>query len=135
MFTPLSPEPKTKESSIFYHPDGYVEIIFHGIQSVESLEELILAYSNLLQKHGRSSVLIDGRNGRVDRDARSFSIMLNMGRHAKLKKMVILTSSDPQNPNAIHGPSIVTAILTAALGFRPTYIGDEAAARRLAMQP
>ncbi len=39
-----------------------------------------------------------------------------------------------QTPNAIHGPSIVTSILTAALGFRPSYIGDEATARRLAIQ-
>jgi hypothetical protein len=80
------------------------------------------------------NVLIDGRFGRVELDIANFSMLLRLGRIPRLQKLIILTSSDPDNPAAIHGPGLVASILSTALGFRPAYISDESLARTKAQK-
>lgn len=120
------------KSRVFLHQDGYVEVIFRGIIKAEEIRILVDEAQTLLNTHGSMNVLIDGRFGRVDRDAASFSALMSMGRFPALKKLYILTTTDVDNPIAIHGPSVVTSVLTAALGFRPAYISDEALIREKA---
>lgn len=120
------------KSRVFLHQDGYVEVVFVGIVKSEEIRSLVDQAQTLLTTHGAMNVLIDGRFGRVDRDAASFSALMSMGRFPTLKKLLILTTTDTDNPIAIHGPSVVTSVLTAALGFRPSYISDEALIREKA---
>lgn len=116
-------------SRIFLHPDGYIEIVFAGIQQTEEIRDLVQQATKLFTQHGSMSVLIDGRFGRIARDASTFSSLMSIARDTRLKEMIILIDTNTSNPEAIHGPSVVTNILTSVFGRRPVYIDDEAEAR------
>ena len=121
------------EAHIFLNPDGYLEMVFHGIVYHATLQTMVEQAITLAAEHKPINALIDGRLGAVDRKAKAFRVMMEMGRIDGIEKVIILTSSDPKIVHAIHGPSVVTSILSSALGFKPTYITDEAQARAMAV--
>ncbi len=121
------------ETHIFLNPDGYIEIVFHGVVYRATLQAMVDQATALAAEHTPVNVLIDGRLGAVERKAKTFRVMMEMGRIDGIKNVIILTSNDPKVIHAIHGPSIVTSILSSALGFKPTYIADEAQARAMAI--
>jgi hypothetical protein len=98
----------------------------------DTLRQLIDESTALAAAHGPINALIDGRYGAVDRKAKTFRVMMSMGRIDGIKDVIILTSSDPQAIHTIQGPSVVTSILSSAFGFKPAYIADEAEARAMA---
>ena len=120
------------EAHIFLNPDGYLEMVFHGVVYHAALQAMIDQATALAAEHGPINALIDGRLGAVDRKAKTFRVMMGMGRIINIEKIIILTCNDPQVIHAIHGPSVVTSILSSALGFKPTYIADETKARAMA---
>jgi hypothetical protein len=122
------------ESRIFLHPDGYVEMVFVGMQETERLETLIARARALIDEHGPISVVVDGRTGRIQPNISNFSHLMSLGRIPNLIQLYILTSDDPNNSEAIQGPSVVTSILTSVLGFRPFYSSDEADIRHRASE-
>ena len=121
-------------SRVFLNPDGYVEMVFVGIQETEQLQTLIAQTQILLDEHGPISVVIDGRNGRIQPNTSNFAHMMSIGRLPNLIQLYILTSDDPNDPETIKGPSVITSILTSVLGFRPIYSSDEADLRRRARE-
>ena len=121
------------EARIFLNPDGYLELIFYGVVYHAAIQSMVDQATALAAEHKPINVLIDGRLGAVDRKAKAFRVMMEMGRVDGVGKVIILTSSDPKIVHAIHGPSVVTSILSSALGFKPTYIADEAQARAMAV--
>jgi hypothetical protein len=123
-----------KGSRVFLHPDGYVEMVFVGIQEAESLQILITQAQALLNEHGPISIIVDGRHGRIQSNISNFSQLMGLGRLPNLIQLYILTSKDSNNVEAIQGPSVVTSILTSVLGFRPFYSSDEALIRRRASE-
>jgi hypothetical protein len=122
------------ESRVFLHPDSYVEMVFVGWQEVEQLSKLIEQARHLLTEHGPMSLVVDGRNGRIQPNFSNFSHMMNLSRFPNILRLYILTSADPDKMEAIQGPSVITSILTAVLGFRPIYSSDEEKIRRKARQ-
>ncbi len=122
------------KSRVFLHDDGYVEMVFVGVQEPEAVGGLIEDARVLLGEYGPCSVVIDGRYGRVQPSATNFSQMMSMGRFPNLIHLYILTTTDAHNTEAIHGPSVVTSILNSVLGFRPIYSSDEEDIRRRATQ-
>ena len=123
-----------EKSRVFLHPDGYVEMVFAGIQETERLQLLIAQARALIDEHGPISAVVDGRNGRIQPNISNFSHLMSMGRFPNLIQLYILTSDDPNNSEAIQGPSVVTSILTSVLGFRPFYSSDETDIRRRASE-
>ena len=121
------------EAYIFLNPDGYIEVIFYGVVYHAAIQSMVDQATVLVAEHKPINVLIDGRLGAVDRKAKAFRVMMEMGRIDGAEKLIILTSNDPQNVHAIHGPSVVTSILSSALGFKPIYIADESQARAMAI--
>ncbi len=122
------------ETAVFWNDDGYVEIVLIGVQEPEQLSTMHAESLALLEKYGPANVLIDGRNGRVSRDASSFMIMRRLHATPKLKKMFILIDKQTTNPVAGRESGIVITILTTALGLRPIYIFEEEKARKLARE-
>jgi hypothetical protein len=123
-----------KKSHVFLHPDGYIEMVFVGMQETEHLQLLIAQAQALIDEHGPISMVVDGRNGRIQPNFSNFSHLMSMGRFPKLIQLYILTSDDPKNSEAIQGPSVVTSILTSVLGFRPVYSSDEVSIRHRASE-
>lgn len=119
-------------TGVFLHPDGYIELVFVGVQEAELLQRLIKQTNELVEEHGPIALLVDGRRGRVNPDAKSFSLLLSLRRQPKLRKIVIITTDDPDQKTAVQGPGVVTLIITSALGLHPTYTSDESEARQLA---
>ena len=127
------PTTSQPEARIFLNPDGYLEMVFHGVVYHATLQTMVDQATALAAEHGPINVLIDGRLGAVDRKAKTFRVMMGMGHVNDVEKIIILTCDNPQVVHAIHGPSIVTSVLSSALGFKPTYIADETKARAMAM--
>jgi hypothetical protein len=121
-----------KESHVFLHEDGYVEMVFVGMQDTEQLQTLIDQAQVIVNERGPMSLVVDGRNGRIQPNASNFSLMMSMGRFPNLVQLYILTTNEPGKEDAVQGPSVVTSILTSVLGFRPHYSKDEADVRRRA---
>ncbi len=121
------------ESRVFYHEDGYIEMVFVGIQEPEAVQMLIEETRVLLGEHGSASVLIDGQNGRILANATNYSQMMSMGKFPNLIHLYILTTTDTNNTEAIQGPSVITSILNFVLGFRPHYSSDEQEIRQKAI--
>ena len=120
------------EAHISLNPAGYLEMVFHGVVYHATLQAMVEQATALAAEHGPINALIDGRLGAVDRKAKTFRVMMGMGRIDGVEKVVILTCNNPQIVHAIHGPSIVTSILSSTLGFKPIYIADESKARAMA---
>ncbi len=119
------------QSHLFLNADGYVEIVFRGIVYHDIVQELVRQATVLIEENGPINVLIDGRFGAVDRKAKTFRVLMGLGRVPKMKNIIILTSNDPTEVHSIQGPSIVTSMLSTAFGFKPAYIADEAEARAM----
>jgi hypothetical protein len=117
------------ESTLFWNPDGYVEIVFVGVQKPETLQQFDVQTRELLLEHGRASVLIDARRGRVGRDANSLSFIMKMARSADLDKFVVLIDPASSDPEVGKKSGVLVSMVTAALGKRPIYLYDEAEAR------
>lgn len=120
------------EAHIFLAPDGYLEMVFNGVVYHATLQKMVDQATALAAEHGPLNMLIDGRLGAVDRKAKTFRVLMNMGRTNGVEKVIILTCTDSTIVHAIHGPSIVTSMLSTALGFKPIYIADETEARAIA---
>lgn len=123
-----------EESTVFWHADGYVELVMIGVQEPEQLIQLNEQTRALLDKHGPANLLVDGRNGRVGRDASSFMILRRLSFSPKLKKMFILIDKQTTNPDAGRESGIIITLISTALGLRPIYIFEEEKARKLARE-
>ncbi|MCA9960231.1 MAG: hypothetical protein KC443_14415 [Anaerolineales bacterium] len=125
--------PDEQDSRVRLHPDGYIEMTFFGLQSADRLQELITEAKRLASlQEVPVNLLIDARNGRVGRDARSFSLMLGVGWVKNLRSVIILVSDDPQNTVGAKESGVIVSVLTAALRLQPTYIYNETDARAVA---
>ncbi len=123
------------QSTVSWHPDGYIEIVFVGTQTPEQLRELdrqARAIMNTQVGNGVASLLLDARHGRVGRDATSFSVIMRLSRERRLNRFVVLVDENPTDPHAGRETGVIVSMVTAALGKRPIYITDETAARTLA---
>lgn len=121
------------ESRVMLHPDGYIEVTLIGEEPADSLDVLANRSRNLVDEHGPMSILIDARNGRIRRDARSFAILLGLGRVPKLRHLYILISDDPHNTEGAQRSSLIVSLISTALGLHPIYVDDEAEARAKAV--
>ena len=121
-----------EESTVFWHPDGYVELILIGVQEPEQLSRLNEEARALLDVHGPANVMIDGRFGRASRDASSFLILRRLTRTDNLKKMFILIDKETKIPEGGRESGIIITILSTALGLRPIYFYDEEKVRKFA---
>ena len=126
---------ENKESTVRWHPDGYVEVVFMGIQSPEQIREIDRQARMILEETAGArlvSLLIDARHGRVGRDATSFSVIMRLGRERRLNRFIVLVDENSTDPQAGRETGVIISMVTAALGKRPIYIYDETAARALA---
>jgi hypothetical protein len=122
-----------QKSTVYWNPEGYIEIIFVGVQSPEDLRTMDREAREIIADHdGNASLLIDARRGRIGRDAASFSVVMKLSRERRLNRFIVLVDEKPQHPDAGRETGVIISMLTAAFGKRPIYIYDEAAARALA---
>jgi hypothetical protein len=123
----------SEQSTIIWNPDGYMEVKFVGVQMPQQMREIdAQARAILDERGGTASLLVDARHGRIGRDAASFSVLMKLSRDRRLRHLVVLVDEMPTDPNAGKESGVIVSMLTAALGKRPIYIFDEAAARALA---
>lgn len=124
---------ESEKSTVRWHPDGYVEVVFVGTQTPEQIREIDRQARMILdEREGMASLLIDARHGRVGRDATSFSVIMRLGRERRLNRFIVLVDENPTGPHAGRETGVIISMVTAALGKRPIYIYDETAARALA---
>lgn len=121
-----------EKSAVFWNEGGYLEMVFVGVQTPEEIQVLDRQARGILaEQETPSNLLIDARRGRIGRDAASFSTLMRLGRERHLKQLVVLVDEKPAHPDAGRETGVIVSMLTAALGKRPIYIYDEAAARAL----
>ena len=120
------------KSRAFWNSEGYAEMTLLGTVSGRDLRELVDQARAILDQNGPAGGLIDGRNGNIVRNVETLSVLRQMGEIDNLQRLVILTTND--NPAGIRGPTVVMAMLTSILGFRPLYTSDEAEARKRAAE-
>lgn len=123
------------KTTVSWHPDGYVEVVFVGTQLPEQIREIDRQARAILDERldkGVASLLIDARRGRVGRDATSFSVIMRLSRERRLNRFIVLVDENPTDPHAGRETGVIVSMITAALGKRPIYITDETAARALA---
>ena len=123
---------QSEKPPVFWNPDGYVEVVLEGILVAEQIKKLNQISLAIFEEHGAANLLIDARQGRVGRDAASFSALMKLARERKLKKFFVLVDRNPISSDAGKESGVIISMLTAALGKRPIYMYDEAEARRLA---
>lgn len=126
---------ETGQSTVSWHPDGYLEIVFVGTQTPEQIREIDRQARAVMDEHQEvksASLLIDARHGRIGRDATSFSVIMRLSRDRRLNRFVVLVDENPTDPHAGRETGVIISMVTAALGKRPIYIYDETAARTLA---
>lgn len=122
----------TQKSTICWHEDGYIEVVFAGFQRTPELRRLInQAKAYAAATEDVVSLLVDARNGRISRDARTFTLLMDIGWIRNLENFVILYSDDPHNKNSATPSSVVVSVLSNGIGVRPHYINDEAKARAI----
>lgn len=123
---------KPLDSTVFLHEDGYVEMVFAGLQSTNNLRVLVEKAKAIADStEGAISLLIDGRNGRIGRDARTFTLLMDVGWVRNLKNIVILYSADPNDENSARPSDIIVTVLTNVLRVPPYYTSDETEARAI----
>lgn len=121
------------KSTVSWHPDGYIEIVFVGTQTPEQIREIDRQARAIMDERNQpASILVDARHGRVGRDATSFSVIMRLSRERRLNRFIVLVDENPTHPHAGRETSVIVSMVTAALGKRPIYFYDEAAARALA---
>jgi len=122
----------SQNSTVILHEDGYVEMVFAGLQSTSRLRVLVEeAKAFATSTESIVNLLIDGRNGRIGRDARTFTLLMDVGWVRNLKHIVILYSDDPHNENSARPSDIIVTVLTNVLRVQPYYTSDETEARRI----
>lgn len=120
------------ESIVYWHEDGYIEMVFAGLQRTAELRQLINQAKTYAEAtEDGVSLLVDARNGRIGRDARTFTLLMDVGWVRNLENFVILYSDDPLNENSARPSEIVVSILKNGMRVRPCYISDEAEARAI----
>jgi hypothetical protein len=124
---------ETQESTVYWHEDGYIEMVFVGLQASNQLRTLINKAKSLAEAYEdkRVSLLVDARNGRIGRDARTFTLLMDVGWVRNLQNIVIVYDEDPTNENSARPSDIVVSVLTNTIRVRPRYISDEEEARRI----
>jgi hypothetical protein len=121
------------QSRVFVHADGYVEMVFIGLQTSSQLRTLINKAKSFAEGKEDKSVnfLVDARNGHIGRDARTFTLLMDIGWVRNLKNIVFLYDDDPANEESARPSDIVVSVLTNTIRVRPIYVSDEEEARRL----
>lgn len=121
------------QSSVFMHADGYIEMVFVGLQTSDQLRTLISKAKSIAEskEDKRGSFLVDGRNGHIGRDARTFTLLMDIGWIRNLENIVFLYSDDPNNKNSARPSDIIISVLTNTIRVKPIYISDEEEARRI----
>jgi len=121
------------QSSVFIHADGYIEMVFVGLQTSDQLRTLINKAKSLAESQEEKGVnfLVDGRNGHIGRDARTFTLLMDIGWVRNLDNIVFLYSDDPNNENSARPSDIIISVLTNTIRVKPVYINDEEEARRI----
>ncbi len=123
-----------KESRVFFNEDGYVELQFNGIISTSELRHLLYEMNQLVEYYGPTSVLLDGRNGRLNHDAGTLIALSETSFTSQLTHMVVLTHVSTRRRDVIvkNPTGIVPQISAEALGVPLVYLTDEDEARRWA---
>ena len=121
------------QSSVFIHADGYIEMVFIGLQASSELRTLINEAKSFAeaQEDKGVSLLVDARKGHIGRDARTFTLLMDIGWVRNLKNIVFLYDEDPTNKNSARPSDIVVSVLTNTIRVKPRYISDEEEARRI----
>jgi len=121
------------QSRVFMHADSYIEMVFVGLQTSDQLRTLINKAKSLAesQEEKRVSLLVDARNGHIGRDARTFTLLMDIGWVRNLENIVFLYSDDPNNENSARPSDIIVSVLTNTIRVKPVYINDEEEARRI----
>ena len=121
------------QSKVLKHTDGYIEMVLVGLQSTNQLRQLIQEAKSYAEAQGDEaiSLLVDARNGRIGRDARTFTLLMDIGWVRNLKNIVFLYSDDPTNEESARPSDIVVSVLTNTIRVKPQYISDEEEARRI----
>lgn len=121
------------QSRVLMHTDGYIEMVFVGLQPTNQLRQLIQEAKSYVEAQGTKSIslLVDARNGHIGRDARTFTLLMDVGWVRNLKNIVFLYSDDPANEDSARPSDIVVSVLTNTIRVKPQYISDEEEARRI----
>jgi len=103
------------------------------LQTSDQLRTLINKAKSLAesQEEKRVSLLVDARNGHIGRDARTFTLLMDIGWVRNLENIVFLYSDDPNNENSARPSDIIVSVLTNTIRVKPVYINDEEEARRI----
>ncbi|MCP4359356.1 MAG: STAS/SEC14 domain-containing protein [Chloroflexi bacterium] len=120
---------------IFWNPDGYIELVLHGVMTPDEMRHLEQQGQEIINQHESASILVDARQGRIGRDAASFLAVMKLGRNHRLNRFIIVVDEPTQHPDAGKKTGVIISMLTAALGKRPIYMIDETEARKLARHP
>jgi hypothetical protein len=115
------------------HTDGYIEMVFVGLQTSSQLRMLINEAKSFAEAlEGQSvSLLVDGRYGHIGRDARTFSLLMDVGWVRNLENIIFLYSDDPNNTDSARPSDIIVSVLANTVRVMPVYMSDEEAARRI----
>jgi hypothetical protein len=121
------------QSRVFVHANGYIEMVFIGLQTSGQLRTLINKAKSFAeaQEDKNVSLLVDARKGHIGRDARTFTLLMDIGWVRNLKNIVFLYDEDPANENSARPSDIIVSVLTNTIRVKPRYISDEAEARRI----
>ena len=121
------------QSRVFVHADDYIEMVFIGLQTSSQLRTLINKAKSFAeaQEGKQVSLLVDARNGHIGRDARTFTLLMDIGWVRNLHKIIFLYSNDPANKESARPSDIIVSVLTNTIRVKPIYVSDEEEARRL----
>ncbi|MCA9936703.1 MAG: hypothetical protein H6662_12525 [Ardenticatenaceae bacterium] len=121
------------ESQVFVHPDGYVEVTLVGIVGASPLTQILEEATSLLVEQSLRSILVDGRHGRLEPNTATLLVLSKMASILNLRRMVVLTSSDPNDPMAIvsTGRDRLNNLVKLFFGIHIPYVSDEETARSL----
>ncbi len=123
--------PEVQQSRVFMHEDGYIEMVFAGLQAPEQLRTLIndaKSFAEMREDEG-VSLLVDARHGHIGRDARTFATLMDAGWVRNLENLVILYSDDLSNEASARPSDIIISVLTNVVRIKPVYLNDEEEAR------
>jgi hypothetical protein len=121
------------QSRVFMHADGYIEMVFVGLQPSTQLRMLINQAKSFAEAEEDKSIslLVDARDGHIGRDARTFTLLMEIGWVRNLERIVFLYSDDPTNKESARPSDIIVTVLTNTIRIKPIYISDEEEARRI----